>query len=94
MALPLNINQLLNGSVWWSGNAWISLFAPQNEPQNLTERQQHILAFISNNPNLSKKVIAKELGLSFITLRRELSAMSEIVKYTGASKGGHWEIID
>lgn len=69
------------------------LFEPQNEPKNLSERQMQIVTFISNHPNLSKKAMAKELGISFSTLRRELSAMSDIVKYFGASKGGHWEII-
>ena len=32
---------------------------PQNEPQNLSERQMQIVTFISNHPNLSKKVMAK-----------------------------------
>ena len=70
--------------------------APQNAPQNalqkLTVRQQMILDFVRGNAEMSKKQIASALNLSFDILKRELSAMSSIVKYVGPSKGGHWEV--
>ena len=65
---------------------------PQNAPQKLTVRQQKILDFVRGNAEMSKKQIASELNLSFDILKRELSAMSSIVKYVGPSKGGHWEV--
>ncbi len=67
---------------------------PQNVPQKLTERQENILAFIKQNPNLSKGQIAKAMHLGFSIIKRDMAAMSHLVKYTGASKGGHWEIIE
>ena len=66
--------------------------APQNAPQKLTIRQQKILDFVGKNAEMSKKQIASALNLSFDILKRELSAMSGIVKYVGPSKGGHWEV--
>ena len=66
--------------------------APQNAPQKLTVRQQIILDFVRGNAEMSKKQIASALNLSFDILKRELSAMSSIVKYVGPSKGGHWEV--
>ena len=72
---------------------------PQNEPQNepqkftpLSTRQQQILSLLSKDNSLSKQRLADALGLSMSTVKRELSAMSHVVKYVGPTKGGHWEI--
>lgn len=43
---------------------------------------------------MSKQRLADALGLSMSTIKRELSAMSYVVKYVGPTKGGHWEIIE
>jgi len=42
---------------------------------------------------MSKTQIASALNMSFDILKRELSVMSDIIKYVGSSKGGHWEIV-
>ncbi len=76
--------------------------APQNEPQNepqkliaqLTPRQQQIIALIRKNNCLSRQEMADKLDIAYSTIKRDLSAISHIVKYIGASKGGHWEIIE
>ena len=75
---------------------------PQNEPQNepqkliaqLTPRQQQIIALIRKNNCLSRQEMADKLDIAYSTIKRDLSAISHIVKYIGASKGGHWEIIE
>ena len=70
---------------------------PQNEPQKfiqLSTRQQQILSHLRKDNHLSKQRLAEALGLSMSTIKRELSAMSNVVRYVGPSKGGHWEIID
>ena len=67
--------------------------APQNEPQKLTLRQQQIISLINQNNHLSRQEMAHKLGISYSTIKRELSAMSHIVKYVGASKGGYWKIL-
>ena len=67
--------------------------APQNAPRKLTKRQEKILQFIRKNPTLSKAKIGQGLNLSFDIVKRELEAMSDIVKHIGSSTKGHWEII-
>ena len=70
---------------------------PQNEPQKFTQlstRQQQILSLLRKDKSMSKQRLANALGLSMSTIKRELSAMSYVVKYVGPTKGGHWEIIE
>jgi Fic family protein len=70
---------------------------PQNEPQKFTQlstRQQQIISLLRKDNSLSKQRLADALGLSMSTIKRELSAMSYVVKYVGPTKGGHWEIIE
>ena len=69
-----------------------SLSAPQNAPQKLSVRQQKIIALIRENPFMSKEKMADELGLSFDMVKRDLAAMSDIVRYSGSSKRGEWKI--
>ena len=82
------------------------MLSPQNTPQNglqnepqkliaqLTPRQQQIIALIRKNNCLSRQEMADKLDIAYSTIKRDLSAISHIVKYIGASKGGHWEIIE
>lgn len=66
--------------------------APQNAPQKLSVRQQKIIALIRENPFMSKEKMADELGLSLDMVKRDLAAMSDIVRYSGSSKRGEWKI--
>jgi len=61
--------------------------------KKLTERQQQIVALISENPQTTRAEIALAIGIATKTIERDLSAISEIVRYVGSKKGGHWEII-
>ena len=65
----------------------------KNVAKNLTERQQRIIALISENPQTTRAEIAVAIGVATKTVERELAALSEIVHYIGSKKGGHWEII-
>jgi len=60
----------------------------------LTERQQQIVALISENPQTTRAEIALAIGVATKTIERELVALSGIVCYVGSKKGGHWEIIN
>ena len=64
-------------------------FAPQNAPQNITERQERILQLIRTNPRLSKGKIAERLGLSYDIVKRDMAAMNDVVKYVGLLKKGN-----
>ena len=46
---------------------------------------------IKNNPIVTKKELANEIGKSLSTIKRILSS-SKRIKYVGTSKNGHWEI--
>lgn len=65
-----------------------------NVAKNLTGRQQQIIAIIDENPQTTRVEIASIIGVSSKTIERELAALSDIVRYVGSKKGGHWEIID
>lgn len=65
----------------------------KNVAKNLTERQQQIIALISENPQTTRAEIAAAIGVATKTIERELAALSDIVRYVGSKKGDHWEII-
>ena len=64
----------------------------KNVAKNLTERQKRIIALISENPQTTRAEIATAIGVATKTVERELAALSEIVRYVGSKKGGHWEL--
>lgn len=66
----------------------------KNVAKKLTDRQQRIIAIISENPQTTRAEIAASIGVVTKTVERELAALSEIVRYVGSKKGGHWEIIN
>lgn len=75
------------------GGSPVEVDEPQNEPQNdpqksLTERQQKLLSLIDNNNTLSRTKLADLLGVSPMTIKRELKTLGFV--WDGASKGGHW----
>ncbi len=65
----------------------------KNVAKNLTERQQQIVTLISENPQTTRAEIAATIGVATKTVERELAALSDIVRYIGSKKGGHWKII-
>ncbi len=64
----------------------------KNVAKNLTERQQRIITLISENPQTTRAEIAATIGVATKTVERELASLSEIVRYFGSKKSGHWEI--
>ena len=66
----------------------------KNGGKKQSERQKKILAVIKDNPTVSISVMADEVGVAFITLRRELARMSDIIRHVGPKNGGYWEIIE
>lgn len=65
----------------------------KNVAKNLTERQQRIIALISENPQTTRTEIASVIGVATKTIERDLASLSDIVRYVGSKKGGYWEII-
>lgn len=51
------------------------------------------MAIIRENPQTTRAEIATAIGVATKTIERELAALSDIVRYVGSKKGGHWEIL-
>ncbi len=66
----------------------------KNVAKKLSERQRQIIALICENPQTTRAEIATAIGVSAKTIERELAVLSNIVRYIGSKKGGHWEISD
>lgn len=68
---------------------------PRNVPQNVPQKnkEEMIIGLIKNNPNISRKEMADEIGVTIKTIQRIINK-NEHIKYVGSSKTGHWEIKD
>ena len=69
----------------------------ENVAENVTEnRKTKILEIIKKNNRISTQKMAKELGVSRMTIAREIDYLKQkgILRRIGPAKGGHWEIIE
>jgi len=69
----------------------------ENVAENVTEnRKTKILEIIKKNNRISTQKMAKELGVSRMTIAREIDYLKQkgILCRIGSAKGGHWEIIE
>lgn len=64
----------------------------KNVAKNLTERQQQIIALIGEDSQITRAEMAATIGVATKTIERELTSLSDIVRYVGSKKSGHWEI--
>lgn len=55
-----------------------------------------ILTLLNNNPKLSARKIAEEMGISSRAVEKQIAILVKngILKHEGSSKGGHWEILE
>lgn len=76
-------------------NENVGVNVPRNVPQNVPQKnkEEMIINLIKNNPNISRKEMANEIGVTIKTIQRIINK-NEHIKYVGSSKTGHWEIID
>lgn len=66
-----------------------------NREPKLTESDREILKVIFQNPNLTQKNIAMELGWTVDRVKYYLNKLkkSDVVRRVGSSHKGHWEIL-
>lgn len=94
---PMHIEATINSvkvTFYFQKRDGVTTDVAKNVAKNLTGRQQQIIAIIDKNPQTTRVEIASIIGVSSKTIERELAALSDIVRYVGSKKGGHWEIID
>lgn len=60
----------------------------QNDTQGMTVRQTQILKYVLGNNALSTAELARLLGVSVITIKRELKTLG--FHWEGCAKAGHW----
>ena len=67
---------------------------PQNVPQNKSResRINDIIQVLKENPKVSRKQLAEQLGVNPKTTGRDLATIKEKVRYVGSAKNGHWEV--
>ena len=70
-----------------------------NVAHELTERQRNILDIIKENVAVNvavnTKYLSEELGVNRKTIQRDLASLQalNLIKWIGADKDGHWELI-
>jgi len=68
----------------------------QKSPRKVPEKSQKILNALKENPFLSRKQLALNLGESEHTIQSRLRKLQKegIIKRIGTAKGGHWEVVE
>ncbi len=63
--------------------------------EGLAESQKKILMLVTQNPHVSKKAIAKTIGISTTAIDKNLAALKQkgILRRVGPDRGGYWEVI-
>lgn len=65
----------------------------ENVIEKLSDRQRQIVKMVAEHPFTTTTAMAQKLGVSLMTVRRDIEKMSHIIHHVGPDKGGHWEII-
>ena len=61
----------------------------------LSDPRSIIIKMIENTPNITRKTIAEELGLTIDGTRYHLKKLTEdgVIKYVGTSRKRYWELL-
>lgn len=60
---------------------------------DVRNRREDIVKLIKENNEISVYAIANQLGVTPMTIKRELSEMRHIIQHVGPTRGGHWEFL-
>jgi ATP-dependent DNA helicase RecG len=62
----------------------------------LVESQQNIVKLIIDNPRISKREMAEQIGISSTAIDNNLTKLKDknSSRRVGSDKTGHWEIIE
>lgn len=61
----------------------------------LTKKQSAVMRIIKENPSISRKALAAQLGINESAVQKHIEHLKkkEAIRRIGPAKGGHWEII-
>ncbi|HAH26161.1 MAG TPA: transcriptional regulator, partial [Prolixibacteraceae bacterium] len=62
----------------------------------LVESQLRIVELIKNNPKISKKSMAEQIGISHTSIDKHIKTLKDkqIIKRVGGDRNGLWQLID
>ena len=67
---------------------------PKNEPKNEPKKRRELIVnLIKANNKITYSAIAQKMGVSRVTIKRELAEMRHIVQHVGPTRGGHWDFL-
>ena len=63
--------------------------------ERVAESQEKILQLVRRNPQVSRKAMAEEIGVSTTAIHRNLAKLKEkgLLRRVGPARGGHWEVV-
>lgn len=63
--------------------------------EGLVDSQKNIVKLIADNPKISKKEMAKSIGISVTAIDKNISTLRKkgVINRVGGDKGGSWQII-
>jgi ATP-dependent DNA helicase RecG len=61
----------------------------------LVESQQQIIRLVLENPKISKREMAKKVGISTTAIDKNIASLKEkkFLKRVGSDRTGHWEVV-
>ena len=68
---------------------------PEGLAERVAESQEKILQLVRRNPQVSRKAMAEEIGVSTTAIHRNLAKLKEkgLLRRVGPARGGHWEVV-
>lgn len=65
-----------------------------DDTENLSSREKSIINLMKDNNSISRKLLAKKMGISSATVARDIKSLKEkgIIERIGGDRGGYWKI--
>lgn len=63
--------------------------------EGLVKSQREILRLVAENPQISKRAMAEQIGISTTAVDKNINALKNngFLRRVGANKGGRWEVV-
>lgn len=65
-----------------------------DDTENLSSREKSIINLMKDNNSISRRLLAKKMGISTATVARDINSLKEkgIIERIGGDRGGYWKI--
>lgn len=64
-----------------------------DDTENLSSREKNIINLMKDNNSISRKLLAKKMGISTATVARDITSLKEkgVIERIGGDRGGYWK---